>query len=146
MIEKEDVLNARIESGELSHFDAESEKPKHLNTRLTFYPAGTIEVSIANDSSVPGSILLPYPFALKNPFVQFTDSFSQNKPFFRVCGHPIFFSQRCSSISKFKIYKIFIPILCSHSAPRAADTGMQYRQIHDFFHDLFYSICISVKL
>jgi ubiquinone biosynthesis protein Coq4 len=36
--------------------------------------------------------------------------------------------------------------LCSHSAPRAAYTGMQYRQIHDFFHDLFYSICISVKL
>jgi hypothetical protein len=36
MIEKEDVLNARIESGELSQFDAESEKPKHLNTRLTF--------------------------------------------------------------------------------------------------------------
>jgi hypothetical protein len=33
---KEYVLNARIESGELSHFDAEFEKPKHLNTRLTF--------------------------------------------------------------------------------------------------------------
>jgi hypothetical protein len=88
MIEKEDVLNARIESGELSQFDAESEKPKHLNTRLTFYPAGTIEVPIANDSGVPGSILLPYPFALKNPFVQFTDSFSQNKLFLGLSGIP----------------------------------------------------------
>lgn len=40
MIEKEDVLNARIESGELSQFDAESEKPKHLNTRLAFTQPG----------------------------------------------------------------------------------------------------------
>ena len=59
LIEKEDELNARIESGELSRFDAESEKPKHLNTRLTFHPAGTIEVPISNDSGVPGSVLLP---------------------------------------------------------------------------------------
>jgi hypothetical protein len=139
-------LNVRIESGALSRFDAESEKSKHLNTRLTFYPAGTIEVPIANDSGVPGSILLPYPFALKNPFVQFTNFCTQRESYVGVCGHPIFFSQRCSSISKFKIYEIFIPLLCSYSALKAADTGMQYRQIHDFFHDLFYSICVSVKL
>jgi hypothetical protein len=36
MFGKEYEFMARIESGELSQFDAESEKPKHLNTRLTF--------------------------------------------------------------------------------------------------------------
>jgi hypothetical protein len=36
IFDKEYEFNTRIESGELSQFDAESEKPKHLNTRLTF--------------------------------------------------------------------------------------------------------------